>query len=94
MTFHTEIQVSTTDRVNVNQLGHYSPLYHQLMQQVITGPIQIVEVLDAPPIDMETFTIRLTVAIAPLYTLKQEMTYLYNYRYLYYCKLYCHDLLV
>ena len=83
MTFHTEIsQVSTTDRVNVNQLGHYTLHYTAPTDAAgNTGPtiIQIVEVLDAPPIDI-TLSLYETVAIAPLYTLKQEMTYLYNYR--------------
>ena len=54
-------QVSTTDRVNVNQLGHYT-LYYTAPTDVAgnTGPtiIRIVEVLDAPPIDIQTFTIR------------------------------------
>ena len=54
-------QVSTTDRVNVNQLGHYT-LYYTAPTDAAgnTGPtiIRIVEVLDAPPIDIQTFTIR------------------------------------
>ena len=53
-------QVSTTDRVNVNQLGHYTLHYTAPTDAAgNTGPtiIQIVEVLDAPPINITLLSI-------------------------------------
>ena len=54
------IPVSTTDRVNVNQLGHYTLHYTAPTDAAgNTGPtiIQIVEVLDAPPITITNLAI-------------------------------------
>ena len=53
-------QVSTTDRVNVNQLGHYTLHYTaptDAAGNIGQTIIQIVEVLDAPPISITNLAI-------------------------------------